>query len=96
METNGTVPAPDGLYWICVSPKAGAAIVLAAGSELKLVFPQEGAVPSDFESLNFSYFFLQPMDGQERERNIRLAIDYCKARPQWRLSLQTQKILGIP
>ena len=96
VETNGTRPAPQGLDWICVSPKAGAPLVLRAGDELKLVFPQDGAAPEDFETLEFRHFFLQPMDGLERERNTRLAIDYCLAHPKWRLSLQTHKLLGIP
>lgn len=96
VETNGTRPAPAGLDWICVSPKAGAALVLTAGDELKLVFPQEGAEPHRYEHLAFHRFFLQPMDGLERDKNTRLAVEYCLAHPQWRLSLQTHKYLGIP
>ncbi|MFM9914223.1 MAG: 7-carboxy-7-deazaguanine synthase [Rhizobacter sp.] len=96
VETNGTQPAPAGLDWICVSPKAGAELVLTRGHELKLVFPQPGAMPDRFETLDFGLFFLQPMDGLEQRRNSRLAVDYCLAHPQWRLSVQTHKTLGIP
>ncbi|HEX5437510.1 MAG TPA: 7-carboxy-7-deazaguanine synthase [Gemmatimonadaceae bacterium] len=95
VETNGTQPAPGGIDWICVSPKAGAALVLRTGSELKLVYPQEGAPPSDFEMLDFAHFFLQPMDGPRLTENTRLALEYCLAHPRWRLSLQTHKMLGI-
>jgi 7-carboxy-7-deazaguanine synthase (Cx14CxxC type) len=96
VETNGTLPAPPGLDWICVSPKAGAGLRQTAGDELKLVFPQTGADPADFESLDFRHFFLQPMDGPERETNTALAIRYCLGHPLWRLSLQTHKLVGIP
>jgi 7-carboxy-7-deazaguanine synthase (Cx14CxxC type) len=96
VETNGTQPPPPGLDWVCVSPKAGALLVIDRGDELKLVFPQEGATPEMFEHLAFRHFSLQPMDGPQLERNTRLAIDYCKAHPRWRLSLQTHKILDIP
>ncbi len=96
VETNGTLDAPPGLDWICVSPKAGAPLVLTSGNELKLVFPQPGAKPEDFAALDFDNFFLQPMDGPERDRNTRLAIDYCLAHPNWRLSVQTHKYLGLP
>jgi 7-carboxy-7-deazaguanine synthase (Cx14CxxC type) len=96
IETNGTMRAPDGIDWICVSPKAGAGLVLQSGDELKLVFPQSGAVPELFEGLDFRWFFLQPMDGPLRAENTRLAMNYCLAHPRWRLSLQTHKILGIP
>ncbi|MGI9141171.1 MAG: 7-carboxy-7-deazaguanine synthase [Gemmatimonadaceae bacterium] len=95
VETNGTQAAPPGLDWICVSPKAATDLVLVAGNELKLVFPQEEAPPERFESLAFEHFFLQPMDGPDIERNTRLALDYCLAHPRWRLSLQTHKMLGI-
>jgi 7-carboxy-7-deazaguanine synthase len=95
VETNGTQPAPAGLDWICVSPKAGADIVLTRGSELKLVFPQRGAMPEQFEGLDFRHFFLQPMDGLEQRRNTRLAVEYCLAHPLWRLSVQTHKVIGI-
>lgn len=96
IETNGTRLPPPGLDWVCVSPKAGADLVLRAGDELKLVFPQAGAEPERFESLDFRLFFLQPMDGPDRDRNTRLAVRYCLEHPQWRLSLQTHKYLGIP
>ena len=96
VETNGTLPAPSGLDWICVSPKADAQVVLTRGSELKLVYPQATAMPERFESLEFDNFFLQPMDGPDVERNTRRAIEYCKQHPRWRLSLQTHKLLGIP
>ena len=98
VETNGTVAAPGGIDWVCVSPKAGAALVQTSGDELKLVFPQSEpeADPSKFESLRFMHFFLQPMDGPSREENTELALRYCLAHPQWRLSLQTHKFLGIP
>lgn len=96
VETNGTKEAPPGLDWICVSPKVDAELVLRAGNELKLVFPQQEAPPQRFAQLAFDHFFLQPMDGPDREAHTCLAIDYCKAHPQWRLSLQTHKLLGIP
>lgn len=96
VETNGTRHAPPGLDWICVSPKAGAELVLRAGHELKLIFPQAGAEPELYENLDFRHFFLQPMDGAARERNTQLAVQYCLEHPQWRLSLQTHKLLGIP
>ncbi|WP_027944761.1 7-carboxy-7-deazaguanine synthase [Amycolatopsis taiwanensis] len=95
VETNGTQPAPAGLDWICVSPKAGADLVLTTGNELKLVFPQEGAEPELFEHLNFSRLLLQPMDSPDRALNTKLAVEYCLANPQWSLSLQTHKYLGI-
>ena len=96
VETNGTQDAPPGLDWICVSPKAGAPLQLTRGDELKLVYPQEGAPPESFEDFGFPRLLLQPMDGPEREKNTRLAVEYCLAHPQWRLSLQTHKYLGIP
>ena len=95
VETNGTIAAPEGLDWVCVSPKAGAGLVQRSGDELKLVFPQPGADPSEFEPLSFRHFLLQPMDGPEREANTHLALRYCLDHPQWRLSLQTHKFLGI-
>lgn len=95
LETNGTLLPPVGLDWICVSPKAGAELCLDRGDELKLVFPQEGAEPEAFERLDFTHFFLQPMDGPDLDRNIRLAVARCLARPRWRLSLQTHKLLGL-
>jgi 7-carboxy-7-deazaguanine synthase len=95
VETNGTLAAPTGLDWICVSPKAGTQIVLTRGSELKLVFPQPGAMPDQFTELDFTHFFLQPMDGLERQRNTQTAVEYCLRHPQWRLSIQTHKVIGI-
>ncbi len=96
IETNGTRPAPENIDWICVSPKPGADLVLRAGNELKLVYPQVDAMPELFEALAFEHFFLQPMDGVDRELNTRHAIEYCLAHPKWRLSLQTHKLIGIP
>ncbi len=96
IETNGTQPVPQGVDWLCVSPKAGALLDVQGGDELKLVFPQAGAEPERFERLNFAHFFLQPMDGLERERNTELAVAYCRSHPRWRLSLQTHKLIGIP
>lgn len=95
VETNGTLPAPAGIDWICVSPKAGAPLVLDHGNELKLVFPQEEAPPEAFTGLAFDHFSLQPMDGPQLEENTKRAVAYCLAHPQWRLSLQTHKVLGI-
>ena len=95
VETNGTIEAPPRLDWICVSPKAGADLVQRQGHELKLVYPQEAAPPDSFEGLPFDHFFLQPMDGPRRAQNTKLAVEYCLAHPQWRLSLQTHKYLGI-
>jgi len=96
IETNGTQLPPEGIDWICVSPKAGAPLVLTGGNELKLVYPQPGGEPERFADLDFEQFFLQPMDGPDRERNTELALSYCLAHPQWRLSIQTHKLLGIP
>jgi len=96
VETNGTVAAPAGLDWICVSPKAGTTLKQTTGDELKLVYPQPGAEPGNFAGLAFRNFFLQPMDGPVREANTRLALEYCMQHPQWRVSLQTHKLLGIP
>jgi len=96
IETNGTQPGLDGIDWVCVSPKAGAELVLQRGDELKLIFPQPGLDPARFEHLPFSHFFVQPMDGPDRLRNTELAIRYCLEHPRWRLSLQTHKLLGIP
>jgi 7-carboxy-7-deazaguanine synthase len=96
VETNGTLPPPAGIDWLCVSPKAGAELVVRAGDEIKLVFPQSGADPAEFEDLAFNHFFLQPMDGPERETNTAAALQYCLLHPRWRLSLQTHKLLGIP
>jgi 7-carboxy-7-deazaguanine synthase (Cx14CxxC type) len=96
VESNGTVVPPAGIDWLCVSPKAGAPLVVEAGDELKLVYPQAGAEPERFAALRFRHFFLQPMDGPEREPNTRAALAYCLTHPRWRLSLQTHKLLGIP
>ena len=96
VETNGTLMPPPGLDWICVSPKADAALAVEAGDELKLIFPQAGGDPARYENLRFSNWFLQPMDGPARESNTRAAIDYCLAHPKWRLSVQTHKYLNIP
>jgi 7-carboxy-7-deazaguanine synthase len=95
IETNGTLLPPRGIEWICVSPKAGTELVLDTGQELKLVYQQEGAPPERYDDLLFDHFFLQPMDGPEREANTRAAIAYCLSHPQWRLSLQTHKLIGI-
>lgn len=95
VETNGTREPPGHLDWLCVSPKAGARLEVLKGHELKLVYPQPGAPPEDFEGLDFERFYLQPMDGPRREQNTQLAVEYCLAHPQWRLSLQTHKYIGI-
>jgi 7-carboxy-7-deazaguanine synthase (Cx14CxxC type) len=96
VETNGTLMPPPGVDWICVSPKARAPLRLKRGDELKLVYPQAGAEPERYEALAFDHFFLQPMDGPRRVKNTQLAVDYCRRRPHWRLSLQTHKLIGIP
>jgi 7-carboxy-7-deazaguanine synthase (Cx14CxxC type) len=96
VETNGTIAAPAGVDWICVSPKAGTELKQRSGDELKLVYPQAGAEPAQFESLDFRHFFLQPMDGPDRAPNTQLALQFCLEHPHWRLSLQTHKLLGIP
>jgi 7-carboxy-7-deazaguanine synthase (Cx14CxxC type) len=95
VETNGTIAPPAGLDWVCVSPKAGAALVAITGDELKLVFPQEDAAPAAFEALDFAHFLLSPMDGPAYVQNRAAAVDYCLAHPQWRLTLQTHKMIGI-
>jgi 7-carboxy-7-deazaguanine synthase (Cx14CxxC type) len=95
VETNGTQPVPPGVDWVCVSPKAGAELVVDGGDELKLVFPQVGAEPERFAQLNFRYFLIQPMDGPDAGANTQRAIEYCLAHPRWRLSLQTHKMIGI-
>jgi 7-carboxy-7-deazaguanine synthase (Cx14CxxC type) len=96
VETNGTLPIPKGIDWICVSPKARAELIVEGGDELKLVYPQQGGEPDRYRLLRFRHFFLQPMDGPEREANTLRALTYCLAHPQWKLSLQTHKQLGIP
>ena len=95
VETNGTIAAPRGIDWICVSPKAGAELVQTSGDELKLVFPQADAPPENYQHLAFHHFFLQPMDGPLREQNTQQALRYCMEHPAWRLSLQTHKFVGI-
>lgn len=96
VETNGTLRAPGGIDWICVSPKAGAPLVQTSGHELKLVYPQPDLLPGQVAGLDFSQFWLQPMDNAARDHNTRAAVDYCLHHPQWRLSLQTHKLIGIP
>lgn len=95
IETNGTIMPPHGIDWICVSPKAGAELLVRTGQELKLVFPQLGMDPSQFSELEFANFYLQPMDGPQRATNTVSAISYCQAHPQWSLSVQTHKVIGI-
>ena len=95
VETNGTIAAPDGLDWICVSPKADACLAQLTGQELKLVYPQPGVDPARFEALDFERLFLQPMDGPERDANTRAAVAYCLEHPRWRLSVQSHKYIGI-
>ena len=95
VETNGTLAAPAGIDWVCVSPKAEAAVVQTTGQELKLVFPQATAMPDRFEHLAFERFWLQPMDGPDRLANTAAALDYCLTHPQWRLSVQTHKYIGV-
>ncbi len=95
VETNGTLAAPEGLDWVCVSPKADTALAITHGDELKLVFPQDGVDPGRFEGLAFEHFFLQPMDGPERAVNTGKAIAYCQDHPQWRLGVQSHKMIGI-
>lgn len=95
VETNGTLPVPEQVDWICVSPKANAELKQINGNELKLVYPQEMLDPQQFSALDFEYYFLQPMDGPDLAKNMKAAVDYCLAHPQWRLSLQTHKTVGI-
>jgi 7-carboxy-7-deazaguanine synthase (Cx14CxxC type) len=96
VETNGTLEAPRELDWVCVSPKAGEKLVQRSGDELKLVYPQKEIQPEDCEDLAFRHFFLQPMDGPDRASNTEQAVRFCMDHPQWRLSLQTHKVVGIP
>jgi 7-carboxy-7-deazaguanine synthase (Cx14CxxC type) len=95
VETNGTLAAPDGIDWICVSPKADAPLVQISGQELKLVYPQALAMPERFEALDFERFWLQPMDGPDQVTNTAAAMDYCLRHPRWRLSVQTHKYIGV-
>ena len=96
VETNGTRPLPEGLDHVCVSPKADAELAITRGQELKLVYPQPKAPPERFEGLDFERFYLQPMDGPHLESNMQATIEYCLAHPQWRLSVQTHKVVGLP
>ena len=96
IETNGTLPVPASIDWICVSPKAGAPLVQRSGHELKLVYPQSALSPADLGALDFAHFLLQPMDGPSASENLSEAIAYCLAHPKWRSSLQTHKLLGLP
>jgi 7-carboxy-7-deazaguanine synthase len=95
VETNGTIPSPEGIDWLCVSPKAGALWVQRSGDELKLVYPQNYLDPKDLGPIDFRHYFLQPMDGPMAKENTELAINYCKSNPRWQLSIQTHKILNI-
>lgn len=95
IETNGTLEPPPEIDWVCVSPKAGSNTILRRGDELKLVYPQDRARPEEFDGDDYRFFYLQPMDGPEQGRNIKLAVEYCLAHPQWKLSLQTHKLLGV-
>ncbi|MFT9062239.1 MAG: 7-carboxy-7-deazaguanine synthase [Acetobacter persici] len=96
VESNGTLTAPEGVDWLCISPKAGAPLEQKSGTELKLVYPQTGLDPATLEQLDFQYFWLQPMDGPNQQENTQAAIRYCLAHPKWGLSLQTHKLTGIP
>ena len=96
IETNGTINAPKNIDWVCVSPKAGSDLIITKGNELKLVYPQHGIDPSQYENLNFDHFSLQPMDNENLNENIQKTIKYCHEHPLWRLSLQTHKFVGIP
>ena len=95
IETNGTIEVPKGVDWICMSPKAGAELTVMSGNELKLVYPQIGAMPVQFEDLDFEHFYIQPMDGDSQKENIQKSIEFCLKNPKWRLSLQTHKMIGI-
>ena len=96
VETNGTIAPPNGIDWICVSPKANTDCIIKKGNELKLVFPQCGINPRNYEKLEFEHFFLQPMDGKNQNENIQRSKDYIFRNPKWKISLQTHKIIGIP
>ncbi len=96
VETNGTLPPPPGIDWLCMSPKGDAPTVITQGQELKLVYPQAGVDPARFEGLNFTHFFLQPLDGPLRRQHTQATVDYCLQHPRWRLSVQTHKWIGIP
>ena len=95
IETNGTIPVPEGIDWVCVSPKSGSTVVVEEGDEIKLVYPQEGHQPSDFVHLNFEHFFLQPMFDEDENEHVKATIEYCLTHPRWSLSLQSHKLLGL-
>lgn len=95
VETNGTIAPPAGIDWVCVSPKAGAPLAVSGGSEIKLVFPQQGMSPAEFEQMDFGHFFLQPMDGPARIENTREVVDFCQQHPKWRVAVQTHKLIGV-
>jgi len=95
IESNGTIQAPEGIDWVCISPKAGSELVQLSGDELKLVYPQPGAEPGKYEHLDFTHFYLQPKDDIAAQSNVRLTIEYCMDHPQWKLSIQTHKWLNI-
>ena len=95
IETNGTIPVPEGIDWVCVSPKSGSTVVVEQGDEIKLVYPQEGHQPSDFTHLNFEHFFLQPMFDEDENGHVKETIEYCLTHPRWSLSLQSHKLLGL-
>lgn len=96
IETNGTIPLIDGIDWVCVSPKAGSKLVVSKGNELKLVHPQTHLSPETFADMDFEHFYLQPMDGSQLKENIAACIEYCQKHPQWKLSLQSHKLIGLP
>jgi 7-carboxy-7-deazaguanine synthase len=96
IETNGTLPVPEGVDWVCVSPKSGSTLLVEEGDEIKLVYPQQGHQPSDFIHLKFNYFFLQPMFDDQENNNLETTVKYCLSHPRWSLSLQTHKLLGLP
>ena len=96
IETNGTIPIPEKVDWVCVSPKSSAELIVEKGNELKIVYPQNGLDPLDYEGLDFDHFSLQPMDGLNIQKTTHAALDYCMKHPQWNLSLQTHKLLNIP
>jgi organic radical activating enzyme len=96
VESNGTIQPPIGIDWLCISPKIGSEMIVTKGEELKLVYPQDGGDPKQFEHLDFDHFYLQPMDSPMVMENTQKAVDYCKANPKWHLSVQTHKAINIP
>ena len=96
IETNGTLALPSGIDWICMSPKANTDIVVTTGDEIKIIYPQAGINPLDFEHLDYGHFYIQPMDNSFQDENTKAAIAFCKANPKWKLSIQTHKLLNIP